>query len=569
MFKYNDSFCNDNSNIYSDLNELITDFSFYATHIIGKNVKNDEELIQLLIATGLSAYSHNPINIGIEAPPGEGKTYTAVETLEIFPESDKIYLGDLSPKALVHERGIRVNDKLEPVGHIIEELEQKLIDLEDKNEKTRLKRQINKIKWESNYLIDLSNQILLFLESPNIDTWGMLRPILSHDIWITTFKITQQEAGKHVTKTVYLQGWPAVIYTKAELERDEIWNQIKSRFIIVSPNMSPAKYQAGIEVSSQRQMIPKSLESLKQSNDSYKNCKQHIIELKNELKHLLFPYKDLMKNDHTGMIKDITIFWCPFHKQLEKIFPNENGQNMRDYNTFISLMQMSALINLPKKPFIKGNDGKTNYIVLTLEDYYFAKNIFNRGTVKLKTGQQLINFYKTVLMPLWNEKNDFEDEGLLVKEIGEYCRKNYRDLKDHSIRENYLKPLKEMGFINESEHPSRSGGNKWKPLRDNLDSFIQDEIKFLFNDYKKAKEHLELNLIIESICTLNINHPSNDNEFNNSLKTSNISKAFFNNKNNYVEEINDAQLYNLIITMSQKNLSSEQHKEEIAEGLVS
>ena len=40
---------------------------------ISKSVKQEENLIKLLIFGMASAYTPDPINIGIEGPPGEGK----------------------------------------------------------------------------------------------------------------------------------------------------------------------------------------------------------------------------------------------------------------------------------------------------------------------------------------------------------------------------------------------------------------------------------------------------------------------------------------------------------------
>jgi len=561
---------NENTFSQGDIYQLIEDFCSYMIKVIGKKVKNDDELIELVVMAGLSAYSLNSMNLGIEAPPGEGKTYSAVESLEIFPKQDKIFLGDLSPKALVHERGKLINSNFEPVSHRIVELESKLIETKEKKEKEKIKKEINKIKWNSSYLVDLSGKILLFLESPNIETWKMLRPILSHDVWTTTYKMTEQVAGKHVTKTVYIMGWPAVIYTKAEKEKDEIWDQIKSRFIIVSPNMSQEKYKAGIQVSSQRQLIPKSPEVLKQTNDTYKNCKGYILALKEELKRLLGPYNKLIKNGPDGVIKDISLFWCPFLKQLEEIFPNENGQNMRDYNTFISIMQMSALLNMLNRPFIKGESGGTGYIVITMNDFRTAKKIFNRGTVKLKTGQQYLDFYENVILPLWHEKEeDPENDELIVKEIGDYCRKNYRDLTDQTIRENYLKPLKELGFMSLTKGSSRGGGYRWKALKNSFDSFIESEPKFSFKNYTDARKLLDNSLIIESINIININKfLTETDKFNTSSQSLNISKAFFNKDMEYLDGIEDETLYNRIV-MSQKTTNILLPKYETKESVTS
>ena len=44
----------------------------------------------------------------IDSPTITGKTYTTVKTLEIFPEDDVWNIGDMSPKALIHMKGVKI-----------------------------------------------------------------------------------------------------------------------------------------------------------------------------------------------------------------------------------------------------------------------------------------------------------------------------------------------------------------------------------------------------------------------------------------------------------------------------
>ena len=41
-----------------------------------------------------------------------------------------------------------------------------------------------------------------------------------------------------------IRGWPVAIYATADNPQGNIWEQIRSRFIVVSPNMRKEKYKA-------------------------------------------------------------------------------------------------------------------------------------------------------------------------------------------------------------------------------------------------------------------------------------------------------------------------------------
>ena len=58
----------------------------YLVSTVKKTVRQEDSLIRQILYTALSAYSQDPINLGIMAPTSEGKSYAAIETLNIFPK---------------------------------------------------------------------------------------------------------------------------------------------------------------------------------------------------------------------------------------------------------------------------------------------------------------------------------------------------------------------------------------------------------------------------------------------------------------------------------------------------
>ena len=76
--------------------------------VIAKEVKQDDRLCRQVCYTLLSMYTKNPINLAINAPTGEGKSYPVKKVAELFPQSDVIFLSAMSDKALFHRSGVLV-----------------------------------------------------------------------------------------------------------------------------------------------------------------------------------------------------------------------------------------------------------------------------------------------------------------------------------------------------------------------------------------------------------------------------------------------------------------------------
>lgn len=73
-------------------------------YIKGKSLF-EERNISIVLHAGLSAFSVQPINVVLIAPPSEGKTHMITNALSFFPdEYVSIYI-DVSPKSFTRERG--------------------------------------------------------------------------------------------------------------------------------------------------------------------------------------------------------------------------------------------------------------------------------------------------------------------------------------------------------------------------------------------------------------------------------------------------------------------------------
>ena len=180
---------------------------------LNSKIKDDPILVKQLLRGFLSAYTNEPINVGVLAPSSEGKTYATVEISEIFPKKDIISIGRLSPTALIHTHGRLVDSDGEPLEPRLNKIREQMEDAEndgDKKTVRELKRIMADMIASAQNEVDLTHKILLFLDNPKPDTYEMLKPILSHDKKQILYKTTKSDGSLSVKDTV-IKGWPAVI----------------------------------------------------------------------------------------------------------------------------------------------------------------------------------------------------------------------------------------------------------------------------------------------------------------------------------------------------------------------
>src|SRR5215207_4100508 len=104
-----------------------------------KEAKEENRLVKQIVYAMLSAYTNNPINLAINSPSGEGKTYVLQKVGELFPKQDVMFLAGMTEKALFHRSGILVVKN--EIGEY-ESIEEKIQDIdseieEKQNEKSR------------------------------------------------------------------------------------------------------------------------------------------------------------------------------------------------------------------------------------------------------------------------------------------------------------------------------------------------------------------------------------------------------------------------------------------------
>jgi hypothetical protein len=437
---------NNNESLDDDINklfDLIPDKNFveFVINTAQKTIKQENSLTRLITYTALSAYTKEPLNLGIIAPTSEGKTYPVNEIIKFFPNQDVWLIGSMSPKVIVRDKGILVDENNDPIKEDIKELK-KLIGAE-KNElkKEDLRRELDSLYEKSKVLIDLTNKILVFLEPPHQETWNILKPILSHDNeYIEHPYVYKTETSGQEVKHIVTKGWPACIFCSAKDESNwPTWPEIQSRFFITSPNMIKLKYKESNQLIGQKQGLPSLLqEQLIVSLEQVEIAKNCILLIK----------KELMKNLKNGV-------WIPYHDILSQSLPYEKGTDVRITLRIFTLLKLITKVNLFDRFKLKfGNETMSISSYKDLEEVLkFTQNISGIPSYKL-------DFFTTIFVPLFNlkrepdtsSKDDATEEriALTITELSEYYKKiKGKAITADNIKKTYLNELKNNGLIDE------------------------------------------------------------------------------------------------------------------------
>lgn len=437
--------------------ELIEDY-------LNTKVKNDPLLVKQLLRIYFSAYTNEPINAGLLAPSSEGKTYATVEVAEIFPKEDVISIGRMSPTALIHAHGVLVDGNGDPLKERLEKLRLDIFNAEadkDKKSAIELKQIMIDMIETARTEVDLTHKILLFLDNPKPETYETLKPIMSHDKKEIIYRTTKSDGSLKVKETV-IKGWPAVIVCSAKNEaQNEVWAEIVTREVILSPNTDITKYHAANKLTSQKMGLP----SMFTINNDEKNIiKFYVEQLCSLLKRLSVDGNNAVFN--------------LFAEKMADLFPHNEGITMRHFKRLMSFVNIETLINAHSNMKIEykhyGKKEKQIFIITSLKSIKDGINIL--GDISTVPPEK-IKFYNEIFVPLIKEeysiqetigdddqqqilqqtqfKLDTDSQTLTANNIAEkYIKVFHKPITPKQIQENYLKPLTDEGILDYSLNPN-------------------------------------------------------------------------------------------------------------------
>lgn len=316
----------------------------YVDSVLSQTITKEKSNKLLTFLSYNSAFTEsNQFNVMFSAPSSTGKTYTALETVKLFPQDSVMKLGHSFPTAFFHETG--------------------------------------KYDKETNTItVDLHQKILIFTENQHYQLLEKLRGFLSHDTKITVVKITDKgQQGGNKTKTVNLVGYPAVVFCTAALKADM---QEKTRFIILSPEISQEKIEGGIKT-----VISKESKGDKYVNNLADNPERKSLMLRLEaIKNA--GIKNIYISDEDSLYLE---------KKYLKSLRVPEPRHQRDIQRILCIAKSIALLNL----WFRNLEGES--ITLNRSDIDSAFALY--GTVamtqNLGISTYLYNLYNNIIRPCY------------------------------------------------------------------------------------------------------------------------------------------------------------------------
>ena len=355
----------------------------------------------------------------------------------------------MSAKVLVRDKGILVDKNLNPIEDKLKELKKRIKKLSKKNQKEeeeQINEKIEKLYKDAKTLIDLTGKILVFLEPPKKDVWDILKPILSHDSSEIEFPFVNQTDRKgHQTKNVVVRGWPSCIFCSARDESKwEVWPEIKSRFLISSPNMIPQKYKESTKLISQKVGKPNLIQQeIIISDIEMDNAKQCILLLKQKINEIK------LKNNNAKIS-----IWIPYTEILEKELPSNKGTDVRLQKRIYALLRIVPIIKSSHRKLLVL--GKETSVIADLEDLQEVLSITQNfeGIPKYK-----IEFFNNVFYTCYKTKNGIPDsskdgtkkedrDAVTARQLcEEFKRVKDKSITTDNLKKTYLDELMSNGLI--------------------------------------------------------------------------------------------------------------------------
>lgn len=415
----------------------------FVKEIVKKEVKGEDELIDQILNTMLSAYTCNPLNLGILAPSSEGKTYPLMACANVFPRQDVMVYAGASPKSFVHDYGTLVDKTYEPLDAKAEKIATEMADLEksDSAEAQVKLRELKKRKRElfadARTLIDFENTILVFIDAPPKELWDNLKTLLSHDAYYQEFKFVNTEKGVKTEKVVF-KGWPATLFASAKDEsRWEIWEEVKTRVVVTNPTMTKEKYRQVIRYVAEQFSTPWRQDNL--LSEFYVRQAREILE---ELKRILLGLKENASKMIPDPMKRQT-FWIPMGREIGELYPVDKGARQREVQQFLQYVGMSGIWNCNRRLWLiksYGEKGEQPFITANVEDYEHAYRVFRvQGLPKFK-----VDFYRDVFWPCTNGGVGQVTTQMLCQKYQEAYQKK---ISPRNVINTYLNELIMEGYV--------------------------------------------------------------------------------------------------------------------------
>jgi len=401
-----------------------------------------EPAIETIILAGITAYLDKPLNlILLKKKTAEGGSYTLINTLDIFPPEDVLFLDYVTPTAFFHEHTTGYVDKItnEDLTQKIEELKAKIEALRKddvlQNEREEAEKELKRLLKNAISVIDLRNKIIVFSEPAKSELFENLKPLLSADREefdiIATNKST---TGRISTEHIRIIGHPVfmLVLSEDEVSRAKqgviLDPQLYSRFLKAEINTSHEKFVAGKELIARRA----SGEIIEDAeyDKACEKARQYIRWLREEITKMKQP----------GRKSNLVL--NPFALQLVKYTPSEAGEDMRLFRYLITLIEARTVIYMPKREIKTNKLGET--VIVTAEE--------DVNTIFTKYAPQIISHLPpSILNALERLKEILKEKPLSREEI--FMLDHFEYSSSTNLYRRLLLPLVNEGYLEQIPDP--------------------------------------------------------------------------------------------------------------------
>jgi hypothetical protein len=463
----------------------------YVVNVITKEVPKDERLVKQVLYTIFSAKSNEPINLAINAPTGQGKTYVVQKVADLFPKNDIVSLAGMSEKALFHRHGslviknddgkyISLEQKKEDIELQIQLYRNEVENTTGKDLKQNLKqarkydiedleKQKKELYRNSKKLIELSGKTLIFLDSPPAYLLEALMPLLSHDRTEVEYEFVDTHNGIK-TRGNILRGFPAVIFTAAkDYTNNQRYPEIQRRFLITNPDMSQEKYEKAIGCITAKYSLPDFAYQHEVVSDQEKERAKSIII--NVQEKIVETCSSSPKRDHNQV-------YIPYYRALEACLPTSDASYMNAAKTLF--IWISLLATIHQRPSIQAIYDMIDVQKIPLATFDDLKEAMSLIEHNNGVRPYVLQWYNEVFLPAYESKKEPDSKETkngtstenriavttryLVDKTAEIQKKR---LSNKEILETFLNPLVNMNII--SSEPSVLDGraNIYYPVKTN------------------------------------------------------------------------------------------------------
>ena len=388
----------------------------FIIRVILKEVRKERRLITQVLYTLFSSYTADPLNLAINAPSGEGKSYVLNNVIKYFPTDGILLLAGMTEKALFHRKGdivVQEDEELYvPIDKYTDDLKIQIEDLNedlknkdtDASEKSRLRAQKRVLETELEELmemaikrIELTNKCLVFQDTPNPELLEAIMPLLSHDQFRVFYEFSSSNSSGIKTSSNMLEGYPTVIYSQAiDNSHRERFPEIFRRFIFANPEMNEEKYKEAID-QMYKASLPEKLYQTKVVSDEEKQIVKGIV-------------LDIIQNIKLHCLgKEHNTVLMPFMDALVSSFRSTSAFDMSVAAKTQKFLTLLPIVNIKERPcLLTDEEERIPFCVFKdLEDATFL-NEFVYGGVR----QYILKWYLQVFLAIWVDKEKRGPDGL-------------------------------------------------------------------------------------------------------------------------------------------------------------